>query len=176
MVRSSPLHDIGKVGTPDHILLKPGRLTPEEFEVMKRHSVIGGDAIRDLIAQGRTQPFLQMGMEIAYHHHEKYDGSGYPAGLAGQDIPLPARIMALADVYDALTSRRPYKDPMPHERAAAIIREGRGYHFDPDVVDAFDAREAAFQQMALTLKDDDASNKPAPPVTDQTMELVAAAG
>jgi len=174
IVHSSPLHDIGKVGTPDHILLKPGRLTPEEFEVMKRHAVLGGDAIRDLIVQGRAQPFLQMGMEIAYHHHEKYDGSGYPAGLAGQDIPLPARIMALADVYDALTSRRPYKEPMPHERAAAIIREGRGRHFDPDVADAFDAQEAAFQHMALTLKDDGASSKSGSSATHQTEDLAAA--
>lgn len=153
IVRSSPLHDIGKVGIPDNILLKPGRLTPEEFDVMKRHSTIGGDTIRALIEQGRNQSFLQMGMEIAYHHHERYNGKGYPDGLAGEDIPLSARIMALANVYDALTSRRVYKEPMPHEQAAAIIREDTGTHFDPDVAWAFWEREAEFKRLSIALVD-----------------------
>ena len=153
IVRSSPLHDIGKVGISDHILLKPGRLTPHEFETMKRHSILGGDTIRNLIQQGRTQDFLQMGMEIAYHHHEKYNGKGYPFGLAGEAIPLSARIVAVADVYDALTSKRVYKEAMPHEQAAAIIREDAGSHFDPDVVAAFCAQEEHFRQLARDLAD-----------------------
>ncbi|GMV97568.1 MAG: response regulator [Phycisphaerae bacterium] len=153
LVRSSPLHDIGKVGIPDDILLKPGRLTPEEFEIMKRHAAIGGDTIRALIEQGRRQMFLEMGMEIAYYHHEKYDGSGYPKGLSGEAIPLPARILAVADVYDALTSKRVYKPAMPHAQAAAIIREGNGKHFDPDLVAAFLEQEAEFERLATALAD-----------------------
>ncbi len=153
IVRSCPLHDIGKVGIPDRILLKPGRLTPDEFEIMKRHAAIGGDTIRNLITQGRTQDFLQMGMEIAYHHHEKYNGKGYPFGLAGAAIPLSARIVAVADVYDALTSKRVYKEAMPHEQAAAIIQEDAGSHFDPDVVAAFCAQEERFRQLAVDLVD-----------------------
>ena len=154
IVRSAPLHDIGKVGVPDHILLKPGRLTPEEFEIIKRHSTVGGDTIRSVIEQGPSQGFLEMGMIIAYHHHEKYDGSGYPAGMAGEAIPLPARIMAVADVYDALTSQRVYKKAMPHEEAAEIIRRDSGSHFDPDVVEAFLAREAEFKALAREYSDE----------------------
>ena len=148
IVRSSPLHDIGKVGIPDHILLKPGRLTADEFKIMKRHSTIGGDTIRALVEKGRRQMFLQMGMEIAYHHHERFDGSGYPQGLAGEAIPLSARILALADVYDALTSRRVYKQAVAHEKAASIIRGDSGSHFDPDVVEAFFRREKEFERIA----------------------------
>jgi len=151
IVRSSPLHDIGKVGIPDHILLKPGKLTPEEFEIMKRHAKIGGDTIRALIEQGRRQSFLQMGMEIAYHHHEKWNGSGYPEGLAGEAIPLSARILALADVYDALTTRRVYKPPMPHAEAVRIITEGNGTHFDPTVVAAFLQQAGEFERLAIAL-------------------------
>ncbi len=146
--RTAPLHDIGKVGIRDHILLKPGKLTPEEFEVMKAHTTIGGNTIRTLIAQHRRQTFLQMGMEIAYQHHEKYDGSGYPRGLKGEEICLSARIVALADVYDALTSRRPYKEPMTHAQAVEIIRREDGKHFDPDVVAAFFRREEEFRRLA----------------------------
>ncbi len=153
IVRSSPLHDIGKVGIPDDILRKPGKLTAEEFEIMKRHTVIGGDTIRQLIDSGRNKEFLQMSMEIAYAHHEKYNGSGYPHGLAGAEIPLAARIMALADVYDAITSKRVYKDAMPHEKAAEIIRSDRGKHFDPDIVDAFNACENRFRQLASDMFD-----------------------
>ncbi len=155
IVRSSPLHDIGKVGVPDRILLKPAKLTAEEFELMKRHSTVGGDTIRDLIEQGRTQDFLKMGMEIAYHHHEKFDGSGYPDGLAGEDIPLAARIMGVADVYDALTSKRVYKAAVPHEKAAAIIRKDSGSHFDPQVVAAFFRREQEFERLASRSPDCD---------------------
>ncbi len=153
LYRCSPLHDIGKVGIPDAVLLKPGKLTDAEFEIMKRHAAIGGDTIRAVIEKGRSQDFLQVAMEIAYYHHEKYDGSGYPHGLKGNDIPLSARIMALADVYDALTSRRVYKPAFPHERAVSIIREGAGRHFDPDVAAAFLERHEEFAAVALELAD-----------------------
>jgi putative two-component system response regulator len=141
---TSPLHDIGKVGIPDRILLKPGRLTSEEFEIMKQHTEIGA---RTLDAAASAHPgakFLCMAREIAYSHHEKFDGSGYPEGLAGDDIPLCGRIVALADVYDALTTKRVYKPAFSHEKAKAIIQEGRGSHFDPAIVDAFEASEEQF--------------------------------
>lgn len=155
LVWSSPLHDIGKVGVPDHILLKPGRLTPEEFEIMKRHAVIGGDTIKALRTKGRRQDFLRMAMDIAYHHHEKFDGSGYPHELSGEDIPLAARIMALADVYDALTSARVYKAPVPHAEAVDMIRQGSGGHFDPGICEAFLRREGEFEKLAEELADTD---------------------
>jgi putative two-component system response regulator len=129
---ASPLHDIGKIGTPDHILLKPGRLTPEEFEVMKMHTVIG-----DKILANSASPILQCGGLIAISHHEKFDGSGYPRALKGKDIPLYGRIVAVADVFDALTSERPYKKAWDLDRATGLILESRGGHFDPECVDAF---------------------------------------
>jgi putative two-component system response regulator len=138
LYKSAPLHDIGKVGIPDAILLKPGKLTAEEFEVMKTHTTLGRDAIiaaEELIDAPST--FLRLAREIAHYHQEKWDGSGYPEGLAGETIPVSARLMAIADVYDALISRRVYKEPMPHDKAVAIIREGRDKHFDPVMVDAF---------------------------------------
>ncbi len=147
MYQSTPLHDIGKVGIPDRILLKPGKLTPEEFDIMKQHSQIGGDTLKAADAEAGRDSFLAMGRDIAYYHHEKWNGSGYPHGLSGTDIPLAARITALADVYDALSSRRPYKEPFSHEKSKAIILEGRGSHFDPDVVDAFLAREEQFLEI-----------------------------
>ena len=153
LVRSSPLHDIGKVGVPDHILLKPGALSPEEFVIMKRHSNIGGDTIKALFKEGHQQDFLEMAMEIAYHHHEKFDGSGYPDGLRSTDIPLAARILALADVYDALTTVRVYKKAKSHREAYEIILKGGGSHFDPDVVDAFCLREQEFEKLASELAD-----------------------
>ena len=134
---SSILHDIGKVGVPDSILLKPGRLTHDEFEIVKRHSSLGGDALKAVESKIEGQSFLSLGKEIAYYHHEKWDGSGYPQGLKGQQIPLSARIVALADVYDALTSKRVYKEAYSHEKAMEIIVNDREKHFDPDVVDAF---------------------------------------
>jgi putative two-component system response regulator len=149
LYKSAPLHDIGKVGIPDHILLKPGRLTPEEFEIMKTHTTLGRDAIIQAEKKlGMTVDFLQLAKEIAYSHQEKWDGSGYPEGLSGDEIPISARLMALADVYDALISRRVYKEPMSHEEAAAIIEAGRSLHFDPDIVDAFLAIQAEFQEIA----------------------------
>jgi putative two-component system response regulator len=138
LFKSAPLHDIGKVGIPDHILLKPGRFTPEEFEIMKTHTTLGRDSI--IAAEkrlGLELPFLAYAKEIAYSHQEKWDGTGYPEGLSGDDIPISGRLMAVADVYDALISRRVYKEGMPHEKALGIILEGRGTHFDPDIVDAF---------------------------------------
>lgn len=137
LFKSSPLHDIGKVGIPDSILRKPGPLDPEEREVMRTHPQIGGDTLRKVIEafQGRT--FLTMGMEIAYSHHERWDGTGYPQRLAGNDIPLAARVVALADAYDAITSRRPYKSALPHEEAVRRIAADRGTHFDPALVDIF---------------------------------------
>ena len=156
LFKSAPLHDIGKVGIPDRILLKPGRYLPEEFEVMKTHTTLGRDAILKAEQQlGLEVDFLRLAKEIAYSHQEKWDGSGYPEGLAGDQIPISARLMALADVYDALISRRVYKEGMPHDQVAAIIREGRGSHFDPDVVDAFLAVQDQFQAIAARFADSD---------------------
>jgi len=138
LFKSAPLHDIGKVGIPDSILLKPGPLTKSEFDIMKTHTTLGRDAIEAAERRlGRPVAFLQFAKEIAYSHQEKWDGSGYPQGLASDDIPLSARLMAVADVYDALISRRVYKPAFPHEQAVEIIMSGRGKHFDPDITDAF---------------------------------------
>ncbi|HEY9898040.1 MAG TPA: HD domain-containing phosphohydrolase [Pantanalinema sp.] len=132
ILRAAPMHDVGKVGTPDHILLKPGKLDPEEFEIMKQHAAIGYEILR-----GSSSHLLQAAALIAVSHHEKFDGSGYPHGRAGEAIPLFGRIVAVADVFDALTSERPYKRAWEVERAAAVIREGAGSHFDPACVEAF---------------------------------------
>ncbi len=153
LFHSSPLHDIGKVGIPDMILLKPGRLTPEEFEIMKAHSTIGGDTLRAADLEAGEGSFLAMGRDIAYYHHERWDGSGYPMGLRGREIPLAARIVAVADVYDALTSKRPYKEAFPHEKAMGIMKEARGTHFDPVVFDAFLERENECVAICETLQD-----------------------
>ncbi|USX12554.1 two-component system response regulator [Oxalobacteraceae bacterium OTU3CAMAD1] len=156
LFKSAPLHDIGKIGIPDRILLKPGRFEPEEFEIMKTHTTLGRDAIAHAEQQlGMDVDFLRLAKEIAYSHQEKWDGSGYPEGLAGDAIPISARLMAVADVYDALISRRVYKEGMPHEKAVQIIAEGRGSHFDPDVCDAFLANLPAFQQVAARYADSD---------------------
>ncbi len=149
MVRSAPLHDIGKVGIPDSILLKPGPLTPEEWTVMKTHTTMGADALERAEQDvGKPVPFLPMARTIARSHHEKWDGSGYPDGLAGEAIPIPARLMAVADVFDALISKRVYKGAMPIEEARAVIAEGRGAHFDADVVAAFETRFEVFADVA----------------------------
>jgi response regulator RpfG family c-di-GMP phosphodiesterase len=145
--RSSPLHDIGKVGIPDAILLKPGRLTDEEFDVMKSHSKIGADALREASEKSDSGSFLAMATVVARWHHERFNGSGYPDGLAGFDIPLAARIVALADVYDALTSSRVYKAAFDTDTARRMIEEQRGEHFDPAVVDAFLQREDDFVKV-----------------------------
>lgn len=152
--KSAPLHDIGKVGIPDEILLKPGKLTPAQFEVMKHHAKIGYDAIRKAEARVKSAgSFLRVAAEIAYSHHEHWDGSGYPQGLSGCAIPLSARLMALADVYDALISERVYKKALPHATAVEIIREGRGSHFDPEVLDVFLELKDEFDAIALRFRD-----------------------
>jgi putative two-component system response regulator len=152
--KSTPLHDIGKVGIPDEVLLKPGKLTDDEFEIMKRHSEIGGDAISSAVnLSGMTRSFLDMGKEIAYHHHEKWDGNGYPKGLKNDGIPLTARITALADVYDALTTKRVYKPAFPHDKAKAILEEGSGTVFDPEIVAAFISKENEFIRIKEEYKD-----------------------
>jgi len=156
LFKSAPLHDIGKVGIPDRILLKPGRFEPHEFEIMKTHCKLGRDAIQHAEDQlGLEVDFLKFAKEIAYGHQEKWDGSGYPEGLVGDDIPISARLMAVADVYDALICRRIYKEGMPHEKATSIITEGRGTHFDPDMVDAFLALQTQFQEVARRFADSD---------------------
>lgn len=166
IIRAAPLHDIGKIGIPDSILLKPGKLTDDEFEVMKTHSAIGGEAIQTAIDQivavagEEAGPdafdFLKVASEIAYCHHEKWDGSGYPAGLKGNEIPVSARLMALADVFDALSCCRVYKAPYSIEETIDIIIEGRGSHFDPDVVDAFTRCCEQFISVAKNLADHEA--------------------
>lgn len=156
LFKSAPLHDIGKVGIPDRILLKAGRYEPQEFSIMKTHCKLGRDAIQHAENQlGLEVDFLKLAKEIAYGHQEKWDGSGYPEGLAGDHIPISARLMAVADVYDALISRRVYKDGMSHEKAVVIIAEGRGSHFDPDVVDAFMALTEQFREVAKRFTDSD---------------------
>ncbi len=162
IAKAAPLHDIGKVGIPDEILLKPARLTPEEFDIMKTHSQIGGDALlkatqrvleshpddqKDVEDHG-SLAFLDIARKIALYHHERWDGNGYPERLAGEAIPVAARLMALVDVFDALSCQRPYKKPFPMEETIAIIREERGKQFDPDVVDAFIVLQDQFIEIA----------------------------
>lgn len=138
LAKSAPLHDIGKIAIPDHILLKPGKHTEEEFAIMKTHTQRGYELLKQAgDFMGTCGEFLSLAMDIAQYHHEKWDGSGYPEGLAGRTIPLAARMMAVADVYDALRSKRPYKNAFSHEEAMDIVKQGRGSHFDPQVIDAF---------------------------------------
>ena len=146
--RSSVLHDIGKVGIPDSVLLKPGRLTREEFEIMKEHARIGAEALEDSALQSSCCDFLSLAAQIARYHHEKFNGTGYPHGLSGYDIPLAARVVAVADVFDALTSERVYKKAMPVNEARAMILSESGDHFDPEIVAAFDAQWESFKQLA----------------------------
>jgi putative two-component system response regulator len=151
---TSPLHDIGKVGIPDAVLLKPGSLTPEEFDIMKQHAVLGGETL-SAVAQARPDAqFLTMAQEIAMTHHERWDGTGYPNHIKGEKIPLCGRIVALADVYDALRSKRVYKPAYSHQTARSLILEGRGTQFDPDIIEAFLNRENEFMAIADQLHDD----------------------
>ena len=148
--RTAPLHDVGKVGIPDYILLKPGKLTAEEWEIMQTHATLGGDALKKScdIAGFKPNKFLTYAQEIAYSHHEKWDGSGYPQALTGSDIPVSARLMAIADVYDALMSKRCYKDAFPHEKVLEIMAEGKGQHFDPVMLQVFLDNEQLFYAIA----------------------------
>ncbi len=155
IAKASPLHDIGKIAIPDHILLKPGRHTPEEFEIMKTHSSKGESMLqRSLREMGGENEMLVFACQIARSHHERWDGSGYPDRLAGEAIPLAARLMAVADVYDALRSRRPYKKAFSHAEAVEIVVQGRGTHFDPLLVEAFLALESVFAEIAIKLADE----------------------
>jgi len=152
--RASPLHDIGKVGIPDKILLKPGKLTPEEFEVMKTHVSLGRDALEAAqMALGSEAEFLTVAKAITYSHQEKWDGSGYPDGISGTAIPLPARIVTVALVYNALVSRRIYREPLPHAQALEMVKMASGKHFDPDVVDAFMAIQENIQAISVAFPD-----------------------
>lgn len=148
---ASPLHDIGKVGIPDQILLKPGKLTPAEFEVMKTHTVIGFDLLQTVKNRYTKNSFINLGIEISRSHHEKWDGSGYPDGLRGKEIPLSARILAVADVYDALRSKRPYKAGFDHASSMKILLEGKGTHFDPEVIDVFIDLQDEFMRIYAEL-------------------------
>ncbi|MBX7258158.1 MAG: response regulator [Candidatus Hydrogenedentes bacterium] len=168
LLQTSPLHDIGKIGIPDSILLKPGQLTPDERAVMERHTLIGEDILRQpprafaplkdhdgalllSLAGGNRLPMIEMACAVARHHHERWDGTGYPDSLARDAIPLEARIVALADVYDALISERPYKKPIPRERALSILKEGSGHHFDPDLVQIFVANVTKIDETYVRL-------------------------
>ncbi|MBP1467842.1 response regulator [Candidatus Chloroploca sp. M-50] len=150
---AAPLHDIGKVGIPDAILLKPGKLTSDEFTMMTRHTVIGAETLERVLELYPNNAFIKMGIELTRSHHERWDGTGYPDHLAGEAIPLSARILAVADVYDALRSKRPYKEPFDHAKTCAIICESAGSHFDPAIVDAFVTIEAEFERISKHMQD-----------------------
>lgn len=157
LFKSTPLHDVGKVGVPDYILLKPDKLTKEEFEEMKKHTLYGRDALLAAEKISKSSYYLRMAADIACSHHERWDGTGYPHGLKGEEIPLSARFMAIADVYDALTSKRVYKSAFSHEQAFQIISKGDGrvmpYHFDPDILEAFIAMSDKFEEISLKYAD-----------------------
>ena len=153
LYQTAALHDIGKVGTPDSVLLKPGKLTEEEFSVMKLHCALGADTLSAVKERYPDNQFLRMGVEVARSHQEKWDGSGYPDGLKGFKIPLAARIVSMADVYDALTSNRCYRQALSHEEACRIILDESGTHFDPEIVIAFEAIEHRYKQIRMELRD-----------------------
>ncbi len=159
LVKSAPLHDIGKVGVQDEVLLKPGLFTDEEYEKMKKHTVFGGEIIQRAQKELGEESFLKMAWEITMTHHEKWDGTGYPMGLKENKIPISGRIIALADVYDALRSKRVYKSEFSHEKAMGIILEGRGVHFDPEIVDAFIELSKAFFRISVEDADDNVSQE-----------------
>ncbi len=153
LFKSAPLHDIGKVGIPDKILNKPGKLDADEWAQMKQHTVYGEQALKRSEDEYGTSEFLRVAKEISLSHHERWDGKGYPQGLAGEEIPLSGRIMAIADVYDALISKRVYKEPFSHEEAVQMILQERGTHFDPAIVDVFEQVQDQFLQIAEQYKD-----------------------
>jgi putative two-component system response regulator len=160
---ASSLHDIGKVGIPDNVLLKPGLLTPEERVVIERHADIGATALDAILARDQDDSLLRMARNIAASHHERWDGKGYPAGLSGEAIPLEARIVSVADVYDALTSKRVYKPALSHKEALDIISKGRETQFDPQIVDALRNCEIVFQHAGLLLHADNLPDGASPP-------------
>ena len=147
LMMAAPMHDIGKISVPDSVLQKPGRLTPEEFEIIKRHAVSGGEIIQNTFGHVGNAQYLDMAYNVALHHHEKWNGKGYPDGLSGTDIPLSARIMAVADVFDAVSAKRCYRDAMPLEQCYDIIQKGRGKDFDPDIVDIFMANKDKVEEI-----------------------------
>ncbi|MDR1048591.1 MAG: response regulator [Synergistaceae bacterium] len=149
MLKAVPIHDIGKIGVPDNILLKPGRLTPEEFEIIKTHTTIGSDIIDTLLTHEEGDEYLLHCRDICRHHHERFDGKGYPDGLRGEGIPLSARILSIVDVYDALANSRVYKPALPHEETVRIISEGAGTQFDPGIIKAFLDIRDSFQSVSL---------------------------
>jgi len=170
--KSAPLHDIGKVGIPDSVLLKPGKLTPEEWVVMKTHARLGADAIEKAVADTHhPMKFLSFARQIALHHHERWNGSGYPDGLAGDAIPLAARLMAVADVFDAMISRRVYKQPIPFEVVRQQMAAERGAHFDPDLLDAFIEGFDGYCDIARRLADEgpDGAASAAPAMVPATL-------
>jgi putative two-component system response regulator len=155
LFKTAPLHDVGKVGIPDHVLLKPGKLDADEWDIMKTHAQLGADALKQASerSNGRAADFLKYAEEIALGHHEKWDGSGYPQGLSGEEIPISARLMAIADVYDALLSKRCYKEAFSHEKALSIMAEGKGQHFDPVMLQVFLDNEPEFFAIAEKYND-----------------------
>jgi cyclic di-GMP phosphodiesterase len=155
LVKSAPLHDIGKIGISDAVLLKPGKLDKVEFDIMKSHTTVGDEALKKAIEEDGGSSFLEYAREIALTHHEKWDGSGYPNGLKGEAIPISGRLMAIADVYDALISKRVYKPPFTHSKAVSIIEEGKGSHFDPELCDIFLQIHENFRSIALKLAESD---------------------
>lgn len=176
LFKSAPLHDIGKVGVPDSILLKPGKLDPAEWEIMKTHTTLGRDAIAGAERRlGKDVPFLRFAKEIAYSHQEKWDGSGYPQGLVGEAIPLSARLMAVADVYDALISRRVYKPAFTHEESVDIIARGSGTHFDPEVCSAFMQIHPRFREISIEFADSP-EDEAAGPAEARQARIARAAG
>ena len=156
LFKCAPLHDIGKVGIPDRVLLKPGQFDAEEWRIMQQHPLLGYEALQRANVEANTRSgFLDVAKDIVLSHHEKWDGTGYPQGLQGESIPMAARLMAVADVYDALISRRIYKDAMPHAQAVSILLRGRSSHFDPDVIDAFERIQDEFHAIAQQYADSD---------------------
>ena len=173
---SSALHDIGKVGVSDSILLKPGKLGRQEWPKMQLHAAIGGRCIREIESRLGRSNFLQMAREIAFGHHEHWDGTGYPKGLAGEEIPLAARIVAIVDVYDALSTKRIYKEAIPHEKCVDMIREGAGLHFDPYLVQIFLKLEPEFRQIARNFKDIREAQSAEAAAAEEAPAIPAAAG
>lgn len=167
LYHATPLHDIGKVAIPDSILLKPGKLTEEEFAVIKTHTTSGSEHLSEVFRRYKKNAFLEVGVALTRSHHEKWDGSGYPDGLAGEDIPLAGRIMAVADVYDALRTKRVYKPAFPHQKTREIILADSGSHFDPGIVKAFMSREAEFERMSLLLQSEEEAAEAEATVADR---------